>query len=154
MTTELPEKPESRKESYLAKIAGESVTIPEKPESRIEQYLAYIAEHGGGGGGGDVSDVQINGTSIVSGGIANIPYALVTLSQADYDALIAAGTVDANTYYFITESSNRSLQATPNLSLNLDRTADIPTISEKLEPELEKSEKIEEILEESKTEEE
>ena len=52
MTTELPEKPLSRKESYLAKIAGQSVEIPEKPESRIEQYLAYIAENGGGGGGG------------------------------------------------------------------------------------------------------
>ena len=51
MTTELPEKPLSRKESYLAKIAGQEVTIPEKPESRIEQYLAYIANNGTGGGG-------------------------------------------------------------------------------------------------------
>ena len=51
MTVELPENPESRKESYLAKIAGQDVTIPEAPESRIESYLAYIAENGGGGGG-------------------------------------------------------------------------------------------------------
>lgn len=51
MTESLPEKPLSRKESYLAKIAGEDVVIPEAPESRTEQYLAYIAENGGGGGG-------------------------------------------------------------------------------------------------------
>lgn len=51
MTTELPE-PKSRKESYLAKAAGEDVTIPEKPLSRLEQYLDAIAEGGGGGGGG------------------------------------------------------------------------------------------------------
>lgn len=44
--------PESRVESYLAKAAGEDVTIPEKPLSRLEQYLDAIAEGGGGGGGG------------------------------------------------------------------------------------------------------
>lgn len=52
MATELPEKPESREESYLADIAGQEVELPEKPLSRKEQYLAYIAENGGGGGGG------------------------------------------------------------------------------------------------------
>ena len=56
MTTELPEKPLSREESYLAKIAGEDISLPEKPESRTEQYLAYIAENGGGGGGGGTSN--------------------------------------------------------------------------------------------------
>lgn len=50
MTTDLPE-PKSRKESYLAKAAGMSVTIPEEPESRLEQYLDAIAKGGGGGGG-------------------------------------------------------------------------------------------------------
>ena len=52
MSTDLPEKPESRKESYLADIAGQEVVLPEEPKSREEQYLAYIAEHGGGGGSG------------------------------------------------------------------------------------------------------
>ena len=51
MADELPA-PESRVESYLAKAAGEDVTIPEKPLSRLEQYLDAIAEGGGGGGGG------------------------------------------------------------------------------------------------------
>ena len=68
MTTELPEKPESRGESYLAKIAGQDVTVP-APASRTEQYLAYIAENGGGGGGGttytagagiDITDNEIS----------------------------------------------------------------------------------------------
>lgn len=52
MATDLPEKPLSREEAYLADIAGQEVVLPEKPESRKEQYLAYIAENGGGGGGG------------------------------------------------------------------------------------------------------
>ena len=52
MTVELPEEPKSRKEQYLADIAGQDVTLPKEPASREEQYLAYIAENGGGGGGG------------------------------------------------------------------------------------------------------
>ena len=52
MTTELPDKPKSRKELYLAKIAGEDVIVPERPESRTEQYLAYIAENGASVGAG------------------------------------------------------------------------------------------------------
>ena len=77
MTTELPEKPLSRKESYLAAIAGESVELPEAPESRTEQYLAYIAENGGGGGGGTNNFNQLtnrpkyNGTTMT--GSTNIP---------------------------------------------------------------------------------
>ena len=63
MTASLPDEPKSRKESYLAKIAGENVTIPDHPESRIEQYLAYIAENGGGGGGG--LDTKVDKSSFV-----------------------------------------------------------------------------------------
>ena len=43
-------KPKTREEHYLAKIAGEDVTIPE-PKTRQEHYLKEIAENGGGGGG-------------------------------------------------------------------------------------------------------
>lgn len=56
MATELPVNPESREESYLAKIAGQNVELPEKPLSRKEQYLAYIAENGTSAGGGGTSD--------------------------------------------------------------------------------------------------
>ena len=68
MADNLPE-PKSRKESYLAKAAGMSVTIPEVPESRTEQYLAAIAEGGGGGGGttytaGD--NIQISADNVIS----------------------------------------------------------------------------------------
>lgn len=64
MTETLPE-PKSRKESYLAKAAGMSVTVPEKPESREEQYLAAIAEGGGGttytaGDGIDITGNEIS----------------------------------------------------------------------------------------------
>jgi hypothetical protein len=52
----LPE-PASRKELYLATIAGMTgVTLPEKPANREEEYLAAIAENGGGGGGGGGGD--------------------------------------------------------------------------------------------------
>lgn len=68
--------PESRVESYLAKAAGEDVTIPEKPLSRTEQYLAAIAEGGGGGGGTSDFDQltnrpKYNGTPMT--GETNIP---------------------------------------------------------------------------------
>lgn len=49
----LPDRPLSRKEEYLAKIAGQQgVQKPDYPMSRTEEYLDYIAENGGGGGGG------------------------------------------------------------------------------------------------------
>ena len=48
----IPEKPESRAEMYLNKIATGSGTIPAQPESRLEQYLDAIARNGGGGGSG------------------------------------------------------------------------------------------------------
>lgn len=68
--------PESRVESYLAKAAGEDVTIPEKPLSRLEQYLDAIAEGGGGGGGTSDFDQlsnrpKYNGTAMT--GETNIP---------------------------------------------------------------------------------
>lgn len=69
MTVELPETPENRKETYLAKIAGQNVELPPEPANRVESYLAYIAENGSGGGGGggekDVEyvDLTLTGTS-------------------------------------------------------------------------------------------
>lgn len=43
--------PMTRKEIYLAKMAGEDVSVPE-PMTREETYLKKIAENGGSGGGG------------------------------------------------------------------------------------------------------
>ena len=78
MATELPEEPKSRKEQYLADIAGQDVELPAEPKSREEQYLAYIAENGGGGGGGGTSNFnqlsnrpKYNGTTMT--GNTNIP---------------------------------------------------------------------------------
>lgn len=55
--------PKTRKEHYLAKIAGEDVSVPE-PKTRQEYYLKEIAENGGGGGGDEpvVIDVVTNDT--------------------------------------------------------------------------------------------
>lgn len=56
----LPNYPTTRKETYLAKIAGQNTTLPEYPTTREEEYLDYIAKHGGGGGGGttDYTDLD------------------------------------------------------------------------------------------------
>lgn len=77
MATELPEQPLSRKEQYLADIAGQDVTLPAEPRSREEQYLAYIAENGtGGGGGGGTTYTAGDGITIANDEIS------VDLAQA------------------------------------------------------------------------
>jgi len=50
MSNNLPE-PILREEKYLAKAAGMTVSdLPEKPLTRVEEYLAVIAENGGSSG--------------------------------------------------------------------------------------------------------
>ena len=64
MADNLPE-PESREEQFLAKAAGEDVTLP-TPESRKELFLNAIAQGGGGGGGGsaiEYIELTITGAS-------------------------------------------------------------------------------------------
>lgn len=51
--SDLPEKPLTRKEQYLATIAGYGQGYPERPLTREEQYLDFIAMNGGAGGGGE-----------------------------------------------------------------------------------------------------
>ena len=48
---DIPNKPETRKETYLAAIAGQNVDLPPYPITREEAYLDEIAKNGGGGGG-------------------------------------------------------------------------------------------------------
>lgn len=44
----LPDNPNTRLERYLARLAGQDVSIPDTPINRIECYLAYLIENGGG----------------------------------------------------------------------------------------------------------
>lgn len=44
--------PLTRKEQYLAAIAGEGDAVPDTPLTREEEYLQAILDNGGGGGGG------------------------------------------------------------------------------------------------------
>lgn len=67
--SEIPSKPITRKEQYLAKAAGQAVEIPAEPITREEAYLDAIAKGSGGGGGtSDYSQLtnkpQINGTTL------------------------------------------------------------------------------------------
>lgn len=62
----LPDKPLTRQEMYLSKIAGENTELPDKPLTREEMYLEAIAQ--GGGGSSDFNDLenrpQLNGTAM------------------------------------------------------------------------------------------
>lgn len=74
----LPEKPFSRREQYLSKIAGQDTEIPEEPFSREEMYLDEIARNGGGGGGavssvnGKTGAVVLDATDVGAATTANI----------------------------------------------------------------------------------
>ena len=54
----LPDKPLTRQEMYLSKIAGENTELPEKPLTREEMYLDAIAQGGGGGGTSDFDELS------------------------------------------------------------------------------------------------
>lgn len=63
----IPEKPTTRKEKYLAKIAGQSVTLPDHPITREEAYLEEIAKKGGGGGGGTTDYEELDNLPSING---------------------------------------------------------------------------------------
>lgn len=63
----LPDEPLTRMEQYLAKIAGQDVDTPDAPLTRMEQYLDYIAENGGGGG------ITLETLNVSSNGTTNAP---------------------------------------------------------------------------------
>lgn len=66
----LPEKPITRDEMYLNRIATGSGTIPEKPITREEMYLAEITESGGGAGVTvDTSPTEGSENAVASGGV-------------------------------------------------------------------------------------
>lgn len=48
---DIPNKPETRKEAYLAAMVGQNVDLPPYPMTREEAYLNEIAKNGGGSGG-------------------------------------------------------------------------------------------------------
>jgi len=98
----LPNNPITRKETYLAKIAGQNVTIPDEPITREEMYLDAIAK-GGGSGDGDMkksvydSDLSVAG----AGGIASYVQSAMTdvvEKSATPGLLKNDGTVDETSY--------------------------------------------------------
>ena len=70
--------------------------IYDRENDAWEVYVPSSGGGGGGSGGGAVNDVQINGTSILSNGTANIPLGSnsrygVVMTDADYGTEIANG---------------------------------------------------------------
>lgn len=60
-------------------ISGNPITLNEKVAEVVvdtgsgKQRCVAVKQFGGGSGGGSVDDVQVNGTSVVTDGVANIP---------------------------------------------------------------------------------
>ena len=50
-----------------------------------------------------IDTISMGGTNLAPDANKNVNIPLVTLTQAQYDALVSGGTVDPNTYYFIEE---------------------------------------------------
>lgn len=75
--------PITRKEQYLAKIAGLSTDYPDEPITREEILLAKIVENGTGGGGGD-TPTQTKSLDVVENGSYTVTpdsgYALSSVS--------------------------------------------------------------------------
>ena len=69
--------------------AGDNITLTPQPDGTVRIDAA--------GGGGDISDVQMNGSSIVEDGIATFNN-YVEITQAEYDALPASKISDGILY--------------------------------------------------------
>lgn len=84
----IPDKPLSRKEQYLSKIAGDDQGIPDRPLSREEEYLNAIAENGGGKA---VKYVQLELTGPTTGGYSvSIEYTTAELAAFQEDGYLLA----------------------------------------------------------------
>lgn len=98
----LPSNPITRKETYLAKIAGQNVTIPDEPITREEMYLDAIAQGGGAGDGDMKKSVYDSDLSVASaGGIKDfVEGALGNYVEKSETAglLKNDGSVDTNSY--------------------------------------------------------
>ena len=81
LSDNLPNKPESRIEKYLSRMAGENTPLPDMPESRVEQYLNYIARNSGAG---DDSSVSVDSTLSVSGAAADAKAVGDALQELEY----------------------------------------------------------------------
>ena len=83
--------PKTRKEHYLAAIAGEDVTIPE-PKTRQEYYLKEIAENGGGGGSFEFVEISYDGETATCNKtfseIANMTFPIGVLNGQGLSGLV------------------------------------------------------------------
>jgi hypothetical protein len=74
-------------------------------------YPADTKTYVDGNGGGDVTDVQINGTSIVSGGVADIPLATASSPGLSYPYSNRGLSITADGQISITKASDNSIKA-------------------------------------------
>ena len=85
----------------LTLVAGSNITLT--PNASTDTIT--IASTGGGGGGGTLTDVQVNGTSVVSGTVANVPVA----TPSAYGVVMAnKNTEPPGGYLLVTSKSGSS----------------------------------------------
>ena len=129
----LPDAPQTRAEQYLAKIAGQDVALPDAPLSRMEQYLDYIAENPPGGG--DITlttlNVSANGTTNAPSGtaynkvIANVPN---SYAAGDEGKVVSNGALVSQTAH-AQVTQNGTVDTTTNNSV--DVAVPVPTLESK-----------------------
>ena len=73
-----------------------------------------------------IDKIQVSGVTydLPSGGGGN---ATVELTQAEYDALVSAGTVSANTYYIITDAYSPDISSITSAVTSGSTDSEIPT---------------------------
>lgn len=108
----LPEKPITRVEHYLSRIAGQSGQIPDMPFTRIEHYLDYIAKNGGGGGTIDSVPTEGSTNAVSSGGVYMALQNIEPSETVNVSGTTPTITAESNTRYICGEVT--SLSFTPS----------------------------------------
>jgi len=86
---------------------GHRVTITDEDHPQGQTFDVMDGQ----GGGGSVNDVQISGTSIVSGGVADIPLATASSPGLSYPYLNRGLSITADGQISITKASDNSVKA-------------------------------------------
>ena len=74
-----------------------------------------------------IDSIQLSGTVYTISGSGGGGNSTVELTQAEYDALVTAGTVSADTYYIITDAQTPEISAITSAVTSGSTDGEIPT---------------------------
>ena len=115
--------PLTREEKYLAKIAGEDVDVPPYPIPRTEQYLAAILENGGGGAEVEALTVTQNDTYTAPEGKAYSPVTVNvpnTYAAGDEGKVVSSGELVSQSSSSVTENGTVDTTLINSLAVNVN----------------------------------